>query len=426
MSKTVISIENIGKLYRLGEIGTGTLSHDLNRWWARVRGREDPYKKIGQENDRTRKSDTDYIWALDDINLDIHEGDIVGIIGRNGAGKSTLLKLISRITAPTTGCIRIRGRVGSLLEVGTGMHPQMTARENIFLNGAILGMKRHEIVKKFDDIVDFSGCSLYIDTPIKRFSTGMRVRLGFSVAAFLDPEILIVDEVLAVGDAEFQKKCLGKMRSINREEGRTVLFVSHNMTAISNFCSRGIFLEKGSVSYDGSVGEAIDRYLSVRKKSPELPMRDRVDRHGDGRVRFVDLQITNGDRNDNQNVFISGDSIRFKLNYECRESNLHDPLVAIAINSLAGECYLYLSTDLLGIDPIPINKNGSFIFSIPSLPLMSGTYSISAWISFKGQPADWILDAALLTVEEGDFYGSGRMNPKTHGKFLVKHTFETV
>ncbi|MEX0635287.1 MAG: ABC transporter ATP-binding protein, partial [Ferruginibacter sp.] len=223
---TVLKVENVSKLYRLGELGTGTVSHDLNRWWSKVRGKEDPYAIVGQVNDRSQKAESDYVWALKDINFEVEQGEVLGIIGRNGAGKSTLLKILSQITSPTTGTIKTKGRIASLLEVGTGMHPEMTARENIYLNGAILGMTKKEIASKFDEIVDFSGCTMFVDTPLKRFSSGMRVRLGFAVAAFLEPEILIVDEVLAVGDAEFQKKAIGKMKDISAGGGRTVLFVS--------------------------------------------------------------------------------------------------------------------------------------------------------------------------------------------------------
>lgn len=266
MSETVIKIENLSKLYRLGQVGTGTLAHDLNRWWAKVRGKEDPYTKIGQVNDRTKQAESDYVWALKDINLEVRHGEVLGIIGRNGAGKSTLLKLISRITAPTTGEIKAKGRIASLLEVGTGMHQEMTARENIYLNGAILGMKRQEIARKFDDIVDFAGCAMYVDTPVKRYSSGMRVRLGFAVAAFLEPDILIVDEVLAVGDAEFQKKAIGKMKEVSTSEGRTVLFVSHNMSAVKNLCERILLIDEGHIMLDSdNVSAGIRRYLHIEQ-----------------------------------------------------------------------------------------------------------------------------------------------------------------
>ena len=239
MSKTVIKIENLSKLYRIGEIGTGTISHDLNRWWTtKIRGKEDPFAKVGQVNDRTSKAEKgEHVWALRDINLEVKQGDILGIIGKNGAGKSTLLKLLSRVTSPTTGSIKVKGRLASLLEVGTGFHPEMTGRENIYMNGTIMGMRRWEIDRKLDEIVDFAGIEKYLDTPTKRYSSGMTVRLGFAIAAFLEPEILVVDEVLAVGDAEFQKKAIGKMQDVSKGEGRTVIFVSHNMPAVENLCS---------------------------------------------------------------------------------------------------------------------------------------------------------------------------------------------
>lgn len=255
-----LKAENISKQYRLGQVGTGTLSHDLNRFWHKVRGKEDPYLKIGEANDRTAKGKSDYVWSLRDINFEIEQGDAVGIIGRNGAGKSTLLKLLSKVTKPTTGKIYTNGRIASLLEVGTGFHPEMTGRENVYLNGAILGMTRKEITRKFEEIVDFSGVERYIDTPVKRYSSGMYVRLAFAVAAHLESEILIVDEVLAVGDAEFQKKCLGKMGDVTKGEGRTILFVSHNITAIKELCNTGILLEKGSMIARDDINRCIIEY----------------------------------------------------------------------------------------------------------------------------------------------------------------------
>ena len=259
---TAIEFENISKQYRLGLVSTGTLSHDLNRFWqTKVLRRDDPYLKVGETNDRAHKGNSDYVWALRDINFKVEQSDVVGIIGRNGAGKSTLLKLLSRVTAPTTGIIRAKGRIASLLEVGTGFHPEMTGRENIYMNGAIMGMSRGEITRKLDEIVDFSGCERYLDTPVKRYSSGMTVRLGFAIAAHLEPEILVVDEVLAVGDAEFQKKAIGKMQDVSRGEGRTVLFVSHNMSAVKNLCKRGIILDQGQVAFDGEVEKAVEHYL---------------------------------------------------------------------------------------------------------------------------------------------------------------------
>lgn len=259
---TAIEFDHVGKQYRLGLVSTKTLSHDLNRWWqTAVLKKEDPYLKIGETNDRSKAGNSEYIWALKDIDFKVEQGDVVGIIGKNGAGKSTLLKLLSKVTGPTVGTIRARGRIGSLLEVGTGFHPEMTGRENIFMNGAIMGMNKEEISKKLDEIVDFSGCERYIDTPVKRYSSGMIVRLGFAVAAHLEPEILVVDEVLAVGDAEFQKKAIGKMQDVSQGEGRTVLFVSHNMASMQRLCKRGILLDKGSVRYMGDINSTIDTYL---------------------------------------------------------------------------------------------------------------------------------------------------------------------
>ena len=261
MGNTVIEFNNVGKQYILGTIGTGTLSQDLNRWWASIRGKEDPYLKIGETNDRTQKGESRFVWALRDINFKVEQGDVVGIIGKNGAGKSTLLKILSRVTSPTTGNIKIKGRIASLLEVGTGFHPEMTGRENIFMNGSIMGMTKAEIRSKFDEIVDFAGVAKYVDTPVKRYSSGMMVRLGFAIAAHLEPEILVVDEVLAVGDAEFQKKAIGKMQEVSRGEGRTVLFVSHNMASIRALCRRGVLLNNGEIEFDGPIPDAIDLYM---------------------------------------------------------------------------------------------------------------------------------------------------------------------
>lgn len=263
---TAIEFNNISKIYRLGLVSTGTLANDLHRWWTmNIRGKEDPYLTIGETNDRSTKGSSDYVWALKDIDFKVEQGDVVGIIGKNGAGKSTLLKILSKVTAPTTGSIRARGRIASLLEVGTGFHEELTGRENIYMNGAILGMTKAEITKKLDEIIDFSGCERYIDTPVKRYSSGMMVRLGFAVAAHLDPEILVVDEVLAVGDAEFQKKAIGKMQDVSKGEGRTVLFVSHNMGSVRSLCQKGIVLENGHIAKYDTVDEAVDYYISNSK-----------------------------------------------------------------------------------------------------------------------------------------------------------------
>jgi len=258
----ILKAENISKQYRLGTVGTGTISHDLNRWWHKVRGKEDPFLKVGESNDRSTKGTSEYVWALQSISFEVQRGEVLGIIGKNGAGKSTLLKILSRVTSPTSGEIKTKGRIASLLEVGTGFHPEMTGRENIYLNGAILGMTKKEIHSKMDEIISFSGCERYIDTPVKRYSSGMTVRLAFAVAAHLEPDILVIDEVLAVGDAEFQKKAIGKMQDISQGEGRTVLFVSHNMAAVKSLCSRAIVLEHGKTVFEGATEEAVDFYIS--------------------------------------------------------------------------------------------------------------------------------------------------------------------
>jgi len=262
MSNIVLKVENISKQYRLGQFGTGTISHDLNRMWAKIRGKEDPYLKVGDANDRSKISGSDYVWSLKDINFEVKQGEVLGIIGKNGAGKSTLLKILSQVTTPTTGEVKVKGRIAALLEVGTGFHPDLTGRENIFLNGAILGMSRAEIKRKLDEIVDFSGVAKYLDTPVKRYSSGMMVRLAFAVAAYLESEILIVDEVLAVGDAEFQKKCLGKMKDVSSGEGRTVLFVSHNISAVQSLCTKAVLLENGQLKHHGHIGDTIKTYMN--------------------------------------------------------------------------------------------------------------------------------------------------------------------
>ena len=290
---TAIEFNNISKIYRLGLVSTGTLSNDLKRWWTmNILHKEDPFLTIGETNDRSTKGTSDYVWALKDIDFKVEQGDVVGIIGKNGAGKSTLLKILSKITAPTTGSIRARGRIASLLEVGTGFHPEMTGRENIYLNGAILGMTKHEIDRKIDEIIDFSGCERYIDTPTKRYSSGMTVRLGFAVAAHLDPEILVVDEVLAVGDAEFQKKAIGKMKDVSHGEGRTVLFVSHNMSAVRNLCKKGIILKNGRVENTGTAEAMVSEYLNERSNLGDFDLATWEDRLGSGLVRFQSVYVT--------------------------------------------------------------------------------------------------------------------------------------
>lgn len=319
MKDIILKAENISKQYRLGQVGTGTLSHDLNRWWHQLRGKEDPYLKIGDTNDRSTKGESDYVWALQDINFEVERGEVLGIIGKNGAGKSTLLKILSKVTAPTTGSIKCGGRIASLLEVGTGFNGEMTGRENIFLNGAILGMTKKEISGKLDEIIEFSGCERYIDTPVKRYSSGMTVRLAFAVAAFLEPEILVIDEVLAVGDAEFQKKAIGKMQDISRQGGRTVLFVSHNMAAIKQLCTKTIVLEFGSVVFEGNTNDGIDYYLQSNQYDGYVGhyVNEAIEETG-----FVSLTLV--DKNDTvRTEFGFDEPIAIKIKAKVAEQHMH-------------------------------------------------------------------------------------------------------
>lgn len=321
-----LKAENISKQYRLGQVGTGTLTHDLNRFWYRMRGKEDPYLKIGETNDRSSKGSSEYVWSLRDINFEIEQGDAVGIIGRNGAGKSTLLKILSKVTKPTTGKIYTNGRIASLLEVGTGFHPEMTGRENIYLNGAILGMTKREIKRKFDEIVDFSGVERYIDTPVKRYSSGMYVRLAFAVAAHLESEILIVDEVLAVGDAEFQKKCLGKMGDVTKSEGRTILFVSHNLAAINTLCNKGMVLEKGHLIYNGLIKGAMDSYISSGDSKTNIYLSE-----SDEDNEITSIKITN-ENNQLSSSFYFSEKICVQIKFRLDKDLIHKATIGFRVS----------------------------------------------------------------------------------------------
>lgn len=363
-----IQFDHVGKLYQLGVVGTGTLSHDLNRWWAtRVMHKEDPYLKIGETNDRSKKGTSDFVWALKDITFDVEQGDVVGIIGKNGAGKSTLLKLLSRITSPTTGVIRAKGRIGSLLEVGTGFHPEMTGRENIYMNGSIMGMTRHEITRKLDEIVDFAGVERYLDTPVKRYSSGMTVRLGFAVAAFMEPEILVVDEVLAVGDAEFQKKAIGKMQEVSQGAGRTVLFVSHNMGSVRRLCTRGILLENGKVKYMGTASNTIREYLKDEIIQDKF---EGVD--GDENVLYLrKASIVSSDGH----AFYNSSTIT--INFEVCVVR-HIPSLVIGFNLFSSYQYPLARADYNDENGVTTLEPGiySFTFTIPPYTLSNGSYKI--------------------------------------------------
>ncbi len=320
MANTVIKVENLSKVYQIGQIGSGTISRDIDRLWRmKVLRKEDPFLKIGEANDRSIRGESDIVWSLKDINFEINQGDAVGIIGKNGAGKSTLLKLLSRVTSPTTGEIKVKGRIASLLEVGTGFHPELSGRENIYLNGAILGMRKKEITRKLDEIIDFSGVERYIDTPVKRYSSGMYVRLAFAVAAHLESEILIVDEVLAVGDAEFQKKCLGKMSDISKGEGRTVLFVSHNMAAVKTLCSKGIVLQNGLINFSGDVDDAIDDYLKTSNNSASRTWIE-TKKPGVDFINLIEVKVLNENNEISLNHAISKE-IKIQFTYEITKDN---------------------------------------------------------------------------------------------------------
>lgn len=373
MNDNVIRVENVSKQYRLGKVGTGTLSHDLNRWWHVMRGKSDPYLKIGDENERAKKANGQYVWALRNISFDVAKGEILGIIGKNGAGKSTLLKMLSRTTSPTEGSIKIRGRVASLLEVGTGFHPELTGRENVFLNGAILGMSKNEIKNKFDEIVDFSGVERYIDTPVKRYSSGMYVRLAFGVAAHLEPEILIIDEVLAVGDIEFQKKCLGKMDEVAHKGGRTVLFVSHNMAAIRSLCNRAILLKNGAVEAVGETEGIASHYL---KGSNETSGFFSVGSYSDAEKVVFQETILKNQRGETTQDFYIGDDLIIELRFHS-SAWIDRPYFMVGIKSKWGSiCGANALID--GHQPEMIEGNGVVKCIFKNLPLLPQQYTVSA------------------------------------------------
>jgi lipopolysaccharide transport system ATP-binding protein len=402
MSTTAIKAENIAKLYRLGQVGTGTLSHDLKRWWALARGKEDPYLKIGIENDRTRKADSDYAWALKDINFEITQGDTVGIIGKNGAGKSTLLKILSQVTSPTQGEIKVRGRIASLLEVGTGFHPELTGRENIYMNGAILGMTRKEIRSKFDEIVDFAGVDLYIDTPVKRYSSGMYVRLAFAVAAHLEPEILIVDEVLAVGDADFQKKCLGKMGDV-ASHGRTIIFVSHNMQAVQSLCKSAIYLKQGKMADIGRTDKVINNYLAREVKNCLERSWKEEDAPGNDVVKLLSAEIL-PQSDDNSDTILVSTAIdvhfRFMLMKEM-ELNL-----SLLLYTAAGNCVFNVATVAGRVKP----GQHEATLKIPGKLLNDDIYTFNLLFvkdtsSIVFQASDLLTFEVCDEVREGNWYG---------------------
>lgn len=412
MGNTVIKAENISKQYRLGSIGTKTLANDLKRWYYQMRGKEDPFMKIGDVNDRSTKGSSEYIWALKDINFDIEQGEVIGIIGKNGAGKSTLLKILSRVTAPTTGQITVHGRMASLLEVGTGFHPELSGRENVFLNGAIMGMTKDEIKRKFDEIVDFSGVERYIDTPVKRYSSGMYVRLAFAVAAHLEPEILIVDEVLAVGDAEFQKKCLGKMKDVSGQ-GRTVLFVSHNMGAIQSLCSRSIYLKHGQIEQSGNTDKIINYYLSHELKAEE-ELQIPINKNIPACVHKVTLLNT---ENGKTASYLSGETLKFQFETECNTEGNYQLGIGIA-SALDVNIFSDVSETVL------LTKGQNTLrYENTQVKLAPGNYALTFNLLFNGKSIQYcekIINFEVLEInQKGETYGLS----KGAGFLITKGTF---
>ena len=418
MKDIILKAENISKQYRLGQVGTGTISHDLNRWWHKLRGKEDPYLKIGDTNDRSTKGESEYVWALQDINFEVERGEVIGIIGKNGAGKSTLLKILSKVAAPTTGSIKSRGRIASVLEVGTGFHPELTGRENIFLNGAILGMTKKEIAAKLDEIIDFSGCERYIDTPVKRYSSGMTVRLAFAVAAFLEPEILIIDEVLAVGDAEFQKKALGKMQDISRQGGRTVLFVSHNMAAVKSLCTRGIVLEHGKVVFEGGIEETISKYLQGEKV--DIKLKDIKIRTGNRKVLFENVKVFGAE--ESLTPITGGKmTILFEIiNKEILDSK--NIRFDMRIEDHFGQRLAWVSSSLKEIENI--NNTNQIRLTFLKNPFDKGFYFATIYLGVNNEDADLIENAFSFEIEEGDYFLPGKKIPQGQSKLFVDFEVE--
>ena len=411
MTEIAIKVEGLGKKYFIGHRKSGDFRNSFG-------------DKLKEFFGRKEESNSKAFWALQDVDFEIKKGEAVGIIGRNGAGKSTLLKILSRITEPTKGRFEINGRVSSLLEVGTGFHPELSGRENIYLNGTILGMRKAEIRQKFDEIIAFSGVEKFIDTPVKHYSSGMKVRLAFSVAAHLEPEILIVDEVLAVGDAEFQKKCLGKMDEVSKNEGRTVLFVSHNMAAVSNLCTTGILLREGKILQNDSIEKTIDRYVlsNLSQVCDSFDLRSRSDRKGNGAFKVTNVEVLDK-ANRSIDVVQTGNFVIFRLFFDCvvkgREGSLR---IDLAIDDEKDVRLGWFSSSITKAD---VEKDFNYIdLVIPKFPLGSGLYSLTYFITHNSEVVDWIDQAIYFTVEEGDFFGSGKTVPAKQSKFYIQHTIE--
>jgi len=412
----ILKVENLAKQYRLGTVGTGTISHDFNRFLARIRGKDDPYLKIGETNNRAKKGNSDYVWALKDINFEVKRGEILGIIGKNGAGKSTLLKILSKVTGPSTGCIKSRGRIASLLEVGTGFHPEMTGKENIFLNGAILGMTKKEISLKLDEIIDFSGCERYIDTPVKRYSSGMKVRLAFAVAAFLEPDILVVDEVLAVGDAEFQKKAIGKMQDISNTDGRTVLFVSHDLLAIKSLCNKGILLRDGKIVCHAKIDKVLEEYEKVNVKS--------ILKNSSGFFEFKKKYGIQSVRSfcETKQTRVVKAGTRFKLEFcYAVKNDFFAPELGIGITNNKRESLMRFNNVHIG-NEIKIKKGkGQINIVIDDFPIYKpGEYYITIYFGDISSEYEIIEDAFSIQIDESNVFNSNRLLEEKHNVLVHK------
>jgi lipopolysaccharide transport system ATP-binding protein len=421
--QTVIKVENLSKAYQLGEIGTGTLSRDLERYVARLRGKEDPFLKIGEVNDRLKKSSNDVVLSLNNVSFDIRQGDAIGIIGKNGAGKSTLLKILSRVTAPTTGFVKIKGRIASLLEVGTGFHPDLSGRENIFLNGAILGMRKSEIKRKFDEILDFAGVERYVDTPVKRYSSGMYVRLAFAVAAHLESEILVIDEVLAVGDAEFQKKCLGKMGDVSKGQGRTIIFVSHNMAAINQLCDRALLLQNGMLSLDGPTGKIVDEYLKS-----DLPGESYADftqpgikRLGNAKAQFTGVYLKRSHEDAQTRLFSIGDDIQVFIQVKFNHPNQTTARGSVELKSADGIRIANMIDEDSGFRMTALSgSTGLYRLTLSDIRLYPGTYYFSLYIGDNSSTEiyDYLEDCISFEIIDGGKL-TGRNLPKSAGFLFI-------
>lgn len=419
MSESIISVQNLSKCYKIGRQSTkgDGLRHVLEQ---AVRA---PFGWL-RPGARANRAKTEEFWAVKDLSLEIKRGEMMGIIGRNGAGKSTFLKLLSRITEPTSGSIRLRGRVASLLEVGTGFHPELTGRENIYLNGAILGMSRLEIKSKFDEIVGFAEIDKFLDTPVKRYSSGMYVRLAFAVAAHLEPEILIVDEVLAVGDAEFQKKCLGKMEDVSTKDGRTVILVSHQMPAIQNLCTRCVLLDRGRLVKEGGTEDVINTYMAAGAELASGAIADRTDRAGKGLARVTGIEVLDGDGNPIMEA-VSGNEVTLRVSYSVADGKvLGGGIVCLAVEKDL-ENYFGLSTALVSKDELRLSGDGSIDFLVPAWPLSGGLYRMNVYVECGGEVQDHVDDAAFIQTIDGDYYGTGKVCPSEYWRkfVLVPHSW---